>query len=71
MLVNDLNELKQKELGKMEKQYIFNGRMCENDEKECEVKCNKGMEEKDNLVQFIGNFILEDKISKEGEEEKS
>lgn len=55
----------------MEKQYIFNGRMCENDEKECEVKCNKGMEEKDNLVQFIGNFILEDKISKEGEEEKS
>lgn len=71
MSVNDSNKLKQKEPGKMEKQHTLNGRMCESDEKECEARCNKGMEEKDNSVQSIGNLTSEDKISKEGGEEKS
>ena len=71
MSLNDSNELEQKEPGKMEKQHTLNGRMYERDKKEREVKCKTGMEEKENSVQFIGNFTSEDQVSVEGEEEKS
>ena len=70
MPLNDSIELEQ-EPGKMEKQQTLNGRMCEKDEKECEVNCKKEMEEKDNSVRFIDNRTPEDKISQEGKEEKS
>ena len=70
MSVNDSNELKQNE-GKMEKECTSNGRMCEKDEKELEVKCKKETDEKDNSIQSIDSLAPESKISKEGEDERS
>ena len=69
MSLSDSNELKQNE-GKMEKECTSNGRVCEKDEKELEVKCKKGMEEKDNSVQFADYLAPEDEISKEGKDER-
>jgi len=70
MSLNDSNELKQNE-GKMEKDCTSNGRVCEKDEKELEVKCKKEIEEKDTSVQFIDILTPENKISKEGKDERS